>query len=127
MKVLLSIKPEFADKIFSGEKLYEYRKVCFSRRDIKTIVVYATQPVGRLVGEFDIEEVIEGSPDSVWNNTKYFSGITKSFFSRYFSGRELAYAIKIINARKYSESIDPNTAFDNFIPPQSFRYIEHSM
>ena len=26
MTVLLSIKPEFADKIFSGEKKYEYRK-----------------------------------------------------------------------------------------------------
>lgn len=124
MKVLLSIKPEFVDKIFSGEKLYEYRKVCFSRRDIKTIVVYATQPVGRIVGEFDIDNIIEDSPSSIWNTTKKYSGITKSFFLNYFSGREIAYAIKIRSVRRYSEWVDPNIAFDKFSPPQSFRYIE---
>ena len=29
MKVLLSIKPEFVEKIFSGEKRFEYRKNIF--------------------------------------------------------------------------------------------------
>lgn len=29
MKILLSIKPRFVEKIISGEKLYEYRKVVF--------------------------------------------------------------------------------------------------
>ena len=31
MKVLLSIKPQFANKILSGEKLYEYRKRIFKK------------------------------------------------------------------------------------------------
>lgn len=41
---LLSIKPEYVDKIFSGKKGYEHRKAIF-KQDIKTIVVYSTQPV----------------------------------------------------------------------------------
>lgn len=31
MEVLLAIKPEFVEKIFSGEKKYEFRKVVFKK------------------------------------------------------------------------------------------------
>ena len=44
MKVLLSIKPEFVEAIFSGEKLYEYRKAIF-KKNVTTVVIYATKPV----------------------------------------------------------------------------------
>lgn len=33
MKVLLSIKPEFAERIFNGSKKYEFRKVIFKNPD----------------------------------------------------------------------------------------------
>ena len=52
MKVLLSIKPEFVEKIFSGEKRFEYRKSIFKQQNIDTIVIYSTMPVGMIVGEF---------------------------------------------------------------------------
>ena len=32
-KILMSIKPEYVDKIFSGEKKYEYRKRIVQRKD----------------------------------------------------------------------------------------------
>ena len=36
-KILMSIKPEYVDKIFSGEKKYEYRKrLC--KKKIDTII-----------------------------------------------------------------------------------------
>lgn len=53
MKVLLSIKPEFVEKIFSGEKRFEYRKSIFKQQNIDTIVIYSTMPVGMIVGEFN--------------------------------------------------------------------------
>ena len=31
MKILLSIKPEFAERIFDGSKKYEFRKVIFRK------------------------------------------------------------------------------------------------
>ena len=34
MKVLLSIKPEFADKIFNGTKKYEFRKEIFNGSEV---------------------------------------------------------------------------------------------
>jgi predicted transcriptional regulator len=123
MKVLLSIKPEFADKIFSGEKKYEYRKVIF-KREVSTVVVYATCPVGRVIGEFEIDSVLSEPPRDLWEKTKDFSGITKAFFSEYFNGREKGYAIKVGKIKKYKEALPPTRLFDkNFVAPQSFRYL----
>ena len=65
MKVLLSIKPIFANEIFNGNKKFEYRKSIFKNKDIKTIVVYSTKPIGKIIGEFDIENIIEDSPSEI--------------------------------------------------------------
>ena len=57
--VLLSIKPEYVDAIFAGSKHYEFRRRIFANRDIERIIVYASSPVQRVVGEFEIDEIIE--------------------------------------------------------------------
>ena len=38
MKVLLSIKPEFAEKIFNGTKKYEFRKSIFKNKDVDKVI-----------------------------------------------------------------------------------------
>jgi predicted transcriptional regulator len=123
MRVLLSIKPEFADKIFSGEKTFEYRKASFAR-EVTTVVVYATQPVGLIIGEFDIDGVLVGAPADIWRETSSGAGISEDFFSEYFRGRPCGYAIKIINSRRYSKAINPYGKSVRFVPPQSFRYLQ---
>ena len=123
MKVLLSIKPEFVEKIFSGEKRYEYRKAIFSKFTVTTVVIYATMPVGKIVGEFTVDSIIEDGPSELWDATKEYSGITNSFYWEYFSGRKKAYAIKIGGPVKYNEAIDPYELDKAFCPPQSFRYL----
>ena len=42
---LLSIKPEYAEKIFAGIKTYEYRRKIFKDGSVKTVVVYVTSPI----------------------------------------------------------------------------------
>ena len=54
MKVLLSIKPQYVESILSGKKSYEFRRMIFAAQ-IDTVVIYATKPIGRVVGEFGIE------------------------------------------------------------------------
>ena len=55
MKILLSIKPEFVEKIISGEKKFEFRKSLPKRDGITTVVVYSTMPVGKVIGEFKVK------------------------------------------------------------------------
>ena len=84
MKVLLSIKPEFADKIFNGTKKYEFRRSIFKKKEVKTVVVYASSPVQKIIGEFEIETIIKEKVNRLWNLTKDFSGISEEYFFEYF-------------------------------------------
>jgi predicted transcriptional regulator len=127
MKILLSIKPEFVERIFSGEKKFEYRKVLFSDRRVKTVVVYSTMPVGKIVGEFQIKSIQHDSPNALWSKTKEYAGVDGIFFQDYFSGREYGFAIEIGDVTQYESPIDPKDVFDKFTAPQSFFYVRDDM
>ncbi len=126
MKVLLSIKPEFAEKIFSGEKTFEFRKSVYKDRSVKTIVVYATQPIGRLVGEFDVADIVSASPEELWDMTREGAGISRQFFESYFDGRDCAFALQIENVVQYPVPVRPHEIIENFVPPQSYMYVDDS-
>jgi predicted transcriptional regulator len=123
MRVLLSIKPIHVANILSGAKTFEFRRKMFSRRDIKTVLIYCTRPVGRLVGEFDIVDILEDHPERLWLKTRSGSGISKEYYDGYFCGRTQAYALKIGAVRPFAEHINPCHVMENFSPPQSFMYV----
>lgn len=124
MKVLLSIKPQFVEEIFNGNKRFEYRKSIFKREGIKSVVIYSTMPVGKIVGEFDIEDILVDEPKSLWKKTKNYSGITEDFYDNYFMDRDKGYAIQIKSLKKYDMPICPHEIYDNFTAPQSFKYVQ---
>jgi predicted transcriptional regulator len=126
MKVLLAIKPEFADKIFDGSKKFEFRRVIFKNEKVKVVVIYASSPVKKVIGEFEIDEVIVSEPKSLWYKTKKHSGITKEYFDSYFSDKEEGFAIKIKNLKKYRKPKCLKTDFNISSPPQSFLYLNKS-
>jgi len=122
MKVLLSIKPEFALKIFDGSKRYEFRRSIFKNRDINKVIVYASSPVGKIMGEFEIEDILHDELPILWSKTKNHSGTNEEKFRNYFSNKSKGYAIQIKNAERYDEpmlldSLGVSSA------PQSFMYV----
>lgn len=123
MKVLLSIKPEFVEKIISGEKKFEFRKSLPKREGITTVVVYSTMPVGKVVGEFKVKNTLSHTPESLWEKTKEFSGITKNFFDEYFSARAWAHAFEIDSFKLYDEPLVISDVLPSGTPPQSYCYI----
>lgn len=126
MKVLLSIKPEFAEMIFDGSKKYEFRKVIFRNRNVSTVVVYASSPVQKVIGEFDIDFILEDYLDSLWVKTKDFAGIDETYFNDYFAYKEKGYAIKIKKVKRYSKNLCIKKDFNIDFPPQSFIYLDQS-
>lgn len=122
MKVLLSIKPEFAFKIFEGEKKFEFRKVIFKNPNVKTVVVYVSSPVQQVIGEFEIDDILTSSPSDIWEMTKRYSGISEVFFYEYFADRKIAHAIKIKKTKKYKRPLSLKDDF-NVSPPQSYLYL----
>ena len=121
MKVVLSIKPEFANKIFQGTKKYEFRRAIFKNPDVTKIIVYASSPVKKVIGEFEIEKVISHDLNTLWDKTKEFSGISKEYFFEYFTDKDRGFAIKIKKALLF-DSPRCLKADYNLVPPQSFSY-----
>lgn len=117
-KILLSIKPKYSRAIFQGKKNYEFRKSIF-RQKVKTVYVYSSLPDGKVIGLFDIGEVIEGSPVEIWNKVGNQGAISKKDFFDYFGDSPRAYAIEIINPIEYK----PHKIISMSQVPQSFRYL----
>jgi len=122
MKVLLSIKPQFAIKIFDGTKKFEFRKSVFKNSSINTVVVYASSPMQKVIGEFTIDEIMEEKPEALWEMTKKHSGITKDYFDEYFLNRDKAFAIKVKEVNRYQKPLNL-IDFDINFAPQSFVYL----
>nr|WP_298524309.1 ASCH domain-containing protein [uncultured Porphyromonas sp.] len=123
VKVLLSIKPEFVEQIASGAKCFEYRRVLYKRTGIKRIVVYASSPVCRIVGEIEVGELLTDTPEALWERTKEKSGISEDFFLSYFSERSHAHAIEIKAFHPYRTPKRLADKYPNTTPPQSFCYL----
>ena len=122
MKVLLSIKPEFAFKIFDGTKRYEYRRRIFKRSSVTTIVVYTSAPIQKVIGEFKIGAVLEGAPEELWAKTKDYAGIRRDRFLQYFSNSATGYAISVAEPRLYAHHVTLSS-LGIARAPQSFVYL----
>lgn len=123
MKVVLSIKPEFAFKIFDGTKKFEFRKAIFKNSNVKSVIVYASSPVQKVIGEFEIGKIFNNDLETLWDLTKEHSGITEDFFYDYFCERDNGFAIQVKKKKKYKEPKCLRTDF-NLHPPQSFAYVK---
>lgn len=55
-KVLLSLKPNFYEKIICGEKRFEFRRRIF-KKDVDSVVIYVTSPVKMVMAEFTIKKI----------------------------------------------------------------------
>ena len=121
-KILLSIKPEYVERIMDGSKIYEFRKRKCSK-DIDGIIIYSTAPVKKVVAEADVSGILEGTPEQVWKKTKSQSGISAGFFFQYYAGKDRAFAYKLSNVKKFRR---PKTLGEYGIScaQQSFVYVQ---
>lgn len=123
MKVILSIKPEFASKIFNGSKKFEFRRKLYKNKEVSTVIVYASAPISKIIGEFEIDNIIHDELDSLWKTTNKHSGISQEYYFDYFKGAEKGYAIAVKKAELYDEPICIKETY-GMNPPQSFAYVQ---
>lgn len=119
--ILLSIKPEYVERIFNGSKKYEFRKH-LPQEKVDKIVIYSTDPVQRIVGEVEVLGTIMMKPTPLWEFTKTHAGISRAKYRLYFKDCSVAYAFQlgktqIYKAPKKLEEIGLKSA------PQSFVYL----
>ena len=121
--VLLSIKPAFAESILNGTKSVEFRRVIFKSKSVTKVILYASHPVKKVVGEFEVYDILSLKIDLLWEQTSRHAGIDKNYFYSYFSGKSVGHAIKITRPRRYKNPVDLAEGYSVRRPPQSFQYV----
>jgi predicted transcriptional regulator len=122
--LVLSIGPEYANKIVSGTKTVELRRR-FSKRWIGCrTVVYATSPEKRLVGEARIANVVAGDPDRIWSTFGRELGCSRRELDDYVGNSPEVFALVLDDVVRYAEPI-PLRVLEHLIasdidPPQSY-------
>ena len=119
--ILLSINPEYADKILAGSKKYEFRKK-LANKTVDKIMIYSTAPIMKVVGEVEVLKTISSSPSALWEYTKKSAGITRDKFRKYFKGCKVAYAYELGKVIQYNPPKELGE-FNVDLPPQSFIYL----
>ncbi len=119
--ILLSIKPEYANKIFDGSKTFEFRKQ-LAHGSIRRIIIYVTSPVKQIIGEVEVVETLSMKKTPLWEITKHAAGISRRVYRDYFSNCSLAHAYCLGKVTRYCDS-KTLSDFGLVQPPQSFAYI----
>lgn len=119
---LISVHPEYAEKILNGEKQVELRRSRF-HGTISHLVIYATAPTCAVMGWVRVSHVESGSPTKVWNKHKNHAGISRARFREYFRGCQSAFAIHVHGPKLLSTPMHLNAIRDGLSAPQSWRYL----
>lgn len=119
---LMSIRPEFANAILAGKKTVEFRK----RRvadDVSHVLIYATMPVGSLLGWFSVARQDTESPRQLWVKFRSVAGISEQGFFDYFADRTVGTGIVVGACAEFDEPVALTALSQVQRPPQSFQYL----
>ncbi|TIN19258.1 MAG: ASCH domain-containing protein [Mesorhizobium sp.] len=78
--------PFVAEAILSGEKTIELRRRIPLIGIGTRLWIYATKPVGAVVGSATVKRIIRGLPEEVWAKGGDQAGIDRESFDIYFDG-----------------------------------------
>jgi len=118
---LMSIHPQYAEAIMAGRKKVEFRKRNLAD-DVKIVVVYATRPVGAVVGTFTLDGADIDTPADLWRRHGHHGCIERPAYDAYFHDRSSAVALRVAGAHRLSAPV-PLSAVGATAAPQSFQYL----
>ena len=123
--VVFSIKPEYSEKILSGEKTVELRRrFPLSVPEGTVAMIYSTSPTRALTGVAEIGTVSQMSPTEIWQRFSSAACIYRSDFDSYFAGVDKGIVIELKRARPLRRALDLKELRErfDFEPPQSYLY-----
>ena len=124
-KVILSIKPKYAEAILTGEKTVELRRRHLNLHQGDQVALYASHPVKAIIGSFTVKKVVTEKTADLYDMIKTTACISSDEFRLYFSGADTGCAIFIQGFTSISEKI-PLEAL-GLKAPQSYRYVDDTI
>jgi predicted transcriptional regulator len=120
---LFSIHPGYAQAILDGTKQVEFRKTA-PAPDIKIALIYATAPVMKVVGYFEISEVVRATPRALWGRFGAVGGIGKADYDTYYGDAAQACGLAVARAQALTEPVPLSALRPDLRAPQSFQYLD---
>lgn len=132
MNIILSIKPKWAELIYSGKKTIEWRKSfpklnSYEDFKIEKVFLYETAPVKKITGYFEFNEnsypVYSISDIDALSNQRFIENgcVPKEDLKRYKGKNNRLYGWIVGNVTKFKVPFDL-VAFNLKRPPQSWCY-----
>lgn len=128
-KVLLSVKPKYANLIFLGSKKIEVRKRIPKWGEKDLIFIYASSPVKKILGVSSVAKKEVDTISKLWEKIRMHVAISKEEYNNYFVGHKNGVGIYLENVLSFDRPIGLDqlrSAFDGFVVPQSYRYLSQS-
>lgn len=123
--LFIAVKPEYANKLVSGQKDIELRKFMPRIQSGDYVIIYASAPLKSVIGFGKVKSIIECSPKEMWSKYSIRLGIARQDFDLYYVNHKKSIGIEF-------EMIKPITPIglealrevdSNFQPPQIYRYV----
>lgn len=79
-----------------------------------------------VVGAFEVDEVVAGEPEAMWEEVGAYTCISREEYDAYFGGATQAVGIRVAQVEAFEESFPLEllrNEWDGFSPPQSYRYL----
>ena len=127
MDIILAIKPEWAAKIYSGEKIVEWRKTKPKNfRECDDVILYETAPVKKINGFLKLYGIIKINPENLSKRHPLikYGFIDKKDLEKYAGGKTV-YALLIKHAEKFTPSGEELKKFGVKKDPQSWVYCKN--
>lgn len=122
---LLSVHPEYAAALIGGTKMVEFRKRRLAP-DVTHVAIYATQPIGRVVAIFSIDEQVSDTPRRLWQRFRHVAGISRAKFLEYFAGYSSGVGIQVGRLAGI-DHVTLEDAFGISRPPQGVQYFSKAL
>ena len=119
---LLSVHPRYADALIGRLKKVEFQHQALSA-ETQYVIVYATAPVQKVVGWFEIAEIASDSPDRLWERFGHEGQVAKQDFERYYERCDAGAAIRVRKVVALKSPVTLSELNDAMAAPQSYRYV----
>jgi predicted transcriptional regulator len=126
--MLLSVRPRFAEAILAGTKSAEIRRQRPAAQPGMPVILYATKPLGAVIGTAHIDNIRYGTPADLWERHHDQVGVTQEEFDQYLNGSATAYLLMLTEAHRlpYPLTLEDMRETVAFQPPRSYRYLDSS-
>jgi predicted transcriptional regulator len=126
--MLLSVRPPYAQSILAGTKRAEIRRQRPSILPGTPVIIYATKPLGAVIGTANIDKVCEGPPAELWDQYRLEMAVSREEFNQYLSGTSTAYLLLLSGAKRLTIplTLDDIRESVDFQPPRSYRYVSRN-